>query len=256
MDWTALYLFELIFMRMTGFIVLNPLFGHNAISNLVKAGFIMVLSIFMFTHGAFVPVEVPQHTLVHMLQILLELGIGFALGFVMRLFFSVVQMGGEIIDIQMGLSMARIYDPNSQINMTVTASVLNILFVLNFFAQNGHYTLLRIMMTSGDVVPFGTAGLGEAVAVHMVDIFMSCIVLSVKLALPILAAEMLSTVGMGILMKAIPQINAFVINIELKVVVGMVILFLLLIPTNEFLLTVEVEMLDSVRDMLATLSTV
>ncbi len=44
---------------------------------------------------------------------------------------------------------------------------------------------------------------------------------------------------MGILMKAIPQINAFVINIELKVIIGLLLLFLFLTPFNEFLLEME-----------------
>ena len=80
----------------------------------------------------------------------------------------------------------------------------------------------------------------------MVQIFLSCIVLSLKLAMPILVAELLGEVGMGILMKAIPQINAFVINIELKVIIGLVLLFLFLTPINEFLLGIESEMLDQI----------
>ena len=55
---------------------------------------------------------------------------------------------------------------------------------------------------------------------------------------------------MGILMKAIPQINAFVINIELKVIVGLVLLFLFLTPINEFLLDAEKGMLNSMGRML------
>ena len=70
------------------------------------------------------------------------------------------------------------------------------------------------------------------------------------LAFAILAAELLGELGMGILMKAIPQINAFVINIELKVIIGLVLLFLFLNPINEFLLGAESEMLDSMSRML------
>ena len=55
---------------------------------------------------------------------------------------------------------------------------------------------------------------------------------------------------MGILMKAIPQINAFVINMELKVIVGLVLLYLFLRPMNEFLLGVEQDMLGAVEQML------
>ena len=52
---------------------------------------------------------------------------------------------------------------------------------------------------------------------------------------------------MGILMKAIPQINAFVINIELKIIIGMILLFVFLVPMNELILEIEADMLQTVR---------
>lgn len=78
---------------------------------------------------------------------------------------------------------------------------------------------------------------------------------AVKLALPILAAEVLGEIGMGILMKAIPQINAFVINMELKVIIGLVLLFVFLTPFNEFLLQAEAQMLTEMEQAVRLLGT-
>ena len=66
-----------------------------------------------------------------------------------------------------------------------------------------------------------------------------------------ISVELLGQVGMGILMKAIPQINVFSINIELKVLIGLVLLLLLISPFSEFLLQTEITMLDSLRELLA-----
>lgn len=249
MDWSELYLFSLIFMRVSGFVLFNPILGRNSLPNLAKAGIIMVFSVYVLGMAG-EPPAVPGSILEFALRLLLELGVGFVLGFIMQLFFMIIQVGGEVIDAQMGLTMAQVYDASSQINMTVTASLLNVLFVLNFFAENGHYTMLRIFLTSQQVVPFGQASFGQAVASGVAEVFLSCMVLAIKLALPILAAELLGELGMGILMKAIPQINAFVINIELKVIIGLVLLFLFLTPISEFLLGTESEMLDSMSRML------
>ena len=134
---------------------------------------------------------------------------------------------------------------------TSTATLLNLLMLMLFFVANGHITLLRIMMTSGDIVPFGSATLGDAVANRAVELFIECTILSIKLCLPILAAELLSQVGMGILMKVIPQINVFAINIELKVIVGLAMLLLLLSPFSEFLLKVESDMLTEIENILS-----
>ena len=248
-DWAQLYLFELIFMRMSGFLLFNPLLGRSNLPAMVKTGMALVLSILVFgTAGTGVP---QPDTLVELaFRLLLELGIGLVLGFVMRVGFSVVQIGGEVIDTQMGMTMAQIYDASSQANLSVTASLLNILLILDFFAENGHYTLMRLLTTSGELVPYGAAALGDGVYAYVIELFLACMLLAVKLAMPILAAELLGEVGMGVLMKAIPQINAFVINIELKVIIGLLLFFLLLTPINEFLLELESGMLSELGRIL------
>ena len=248
-DWAQLYLFELIFMRMSGFLLFNPLLGRSNLPAMVKTGMALVLSILVFgTAGTGVP---QPDTLVELaFRLLLELGIGLVLGFVMRVVFSVVQIGGEVIDTQMGMTMAQIYDASSQANLSVTASLLNILLILDFFAENGHYTLMRLLTTSGELVPYGAAALGDGVYASVIELFLACMLLAVKLAMPILAAELLGEVGMGVLMKAIPQINAFVINIELKVIIGLLLVFLLLTPINEFLLELESGMLSELGRIL------
>ena len=248
-DWAQLYLFELIFMRMSGFLLFNPLLGRSNLPAMVKTGMALVLSILVFgTAGTGVP---QPDTLVELaFRLLLELGIGLVLGFVMRVVFSVVQIGGEVIDTQMGMTMAQIYDASSQANLSVTASLLNILLILDFFAENGHYTLMRLLTTSGELVPYGAAALGDVVYAYVIELFLACMLLAVKLAMPILAAELLGEVGMGVLMKAIPQINAFVINIELKVIIGLLLFFLLLTPINEFLLELESGMLSELGRIL------
>ena len=248
-DWAQLYLFELIFMRMSGFLLFNPLLGRSNLPAMVKTGMALVLSILVFgTAGTGVP---QPDTLVELaFRVLLELGIGLVLGFVMRVVFSVVQIGGEVIATQMGMTMAQIYDASSQANLSVTASLLNILLILDFFAENGHYTLMRLLTTSGELVPYGAAALGDGVYAYVIELFLACMLLAVKLAMPILAAELLGEVGMGVLMKAIPQINAFVINIELKVIIGLLLFFLLLTPINEFLLELESGMLSELGRIL------
>lgn len=248
-DWAQLYLFELIFMRMSGFLLFNPLLGRSNLPAMVKTGMALVLSILVFgTAGTGVP---QPDTLVELaFRLLLELGIGLVLGFVMRVVFSVVQIGGEVIDTQMGMTMAQIYDASSQANLSVTASLLNILLILDFFAENGHYTLMRLLTTSGELVPYGAAALGDGVYAYVIELFLACMLLAVKLAMPILAAELLGEIGMGVLMKAIPQINAFVINIELKVIIGLLLFFLLLTPINEFLLELESGMLSELGRIL------
>lgn len=253
MDWTALTLFLMILARMSGFVLFNPIFGRQSIPGLVKSGFILLLSITAYSMTEQLA-AMPRNVLEMLVHLGLELGLGYVLGLVMNLFFYVPLLGGETIDIQMGMSMGRTYDPSSQTSTTVTASLLNVLMMLLFFAANGHQTLLRIILVSGRIVPFGAVALGQEVYGAVVELFINCTILGIKLCMPILAAELLGQVGMGILMKVIPQINVFAINIELKVIIGLGLLFLLLAPFSEFLLGMEADMLRAIQRLLSMMA--
>ncbi len=249
MDWAELTLFMLILARMSGFVLFNPLFGRQSIPGLIKGGLILLLTVAILPMTAYRP-EVPGTVLEMAVRFLLEMGLGYILGLVMNVFFYIPLLGGETIDTQMGMSMGKTYDPGSQSSISVTATLLNILMILLFFTANGHHTLLRIILHSGQIVPFGAVAFGESVYAAVLEIFIDCTVMAIKLCMPILAAELLGQVGMGILMKVIPQINVFAINIELKVIIGLSLILILLTPFSEYLLEIETKMLRALQSML------
>ncbi len=76
--------------------------------------------------------------------------------------------------------------------------------------------------------------------------------LALKLSLPVLAAELIGQLGMGILMKVIPQINVFAINFELKILLGLLLVTLLMPLMGEFLLGMEKQMLVAIEQMIKT----
>ena len=250
MDWAEVTLFLLILARMSGFVLFNPLLGRQSIPSMVKSGLILLLSFTVF-FATEQTVTVPETVLELVLGLIPELLVGYLVGLVMQLFFYIPSLGGEIIDVQMGMSMGRTYDPSSQSSSTVTASLLSALMMLLFFAANGHYTLLQIFMSAGNAVPYGQAAFGQDLYWSLAELFIECTVMAIKLCMPILAAELLGQVGMGILMKVIPQINVFAINIELKVIIGLGLLLVLITPISEYLLRAESQMLNFVRQLLA-----
>ena len=249
-DWAELTLFLYITARMTGFVVFNPILGRQNIPRIFRRGFILVLSVFVISFAGVNSVQIPGSVMELAFRILLELVLGYLLGLVMNFFFYIPQLAGHSIDTQMGMTMSQVYDASAQTNLSVTGMLLNTLMLLLFFAGNGHHTLLRIMLTSQEVVAFGAVTLGTEAVNAMLELFVECTILAVKLCMPILAAELIGQLGMGILMKVIPQINVFSINIELKVLIGLALLLLLTAPFSEFLLEVERTMLESVSALL------
>jgi len=252
-DEGALTLFLLITARMSGFVGFNPLLSRQNFPAMFKAGFTLVLSAFTYSvvGGR---VDPPAGVLPLAGALLLEIGVGFILGMVVHFFLYIPQMAGLAIDTQMGMTMNQIYDPGSQSNMSVTGTLINTLMILLFFAGSGHHTLLRIMITSGEIVGYGNVSIGNDVTNLALELFTECTVLAMKLCMPILAAELIGQLGMGVLMKVIPQINVFSINIELKVLIGLSLLLLLMLPFSEFLLEAEQMMLGSLHDMLTLMA--
>ena len=252
-DEGALTLFLLILSRMSGFVMFNPLLSRQNFPGTFRAGFVLLLSAFTYSvEGG--RLEPPSGVLPFAGAVLLELTVGFVLGMIINFFFYIPQMAGLAIDTQMGMTMNQVYDAGSRSNMSVTGTLLNTLMILLFFAGNGHHTLLRIMLTSGEIVSYGSVSIGHDLTNLALELFIECTVLSVKLCMPILAAELIGQLGMGVLMKVIPQINVFSINIELKVIIGLGLLLLLMLPISEFLLTAERTMLDSLHVMLGLMA--
>lgn len=249
-DQAQLTLFLYILMRMTGFVAMNPLWGRANVPARIKAGMALVLTVFVHSLSLNVVVPVPATAIELSIRLLLELALGYLVGIVMQFFFFVPLMTGHVIDSQMGTTMSESYDPTMGTNISLTGAVLNIAMIMIFFAAGGHITLLRILMNVSEIIPYGAVSIGPDIVQPLLTLFSSCLVLSVKLSLPILAAELIGQLGMGILMKVIPQINVFAINFELKIIVGLVLVALLLPLMSEFILGMEKQMLVAIEQML------
>ena len=251
-DEAGLTLFLYILMRMTGFVVFNPLWGRMNVPAMVKAGVSLVMAVFVGAFAVQNAVAVPATAIELALRLLLELALGYLVAVVMHCFFYVPLLAGHMIDAQMGMNMSENYDPAMGTNVSLTSTLLNIMLVLLFFSAGGHITLLRILLDSGRISPFGSAVLGEQAVSSLLELFASCTVLALKLSLPVLAAELIGQLGMGILMKVIPQINVFAINFELKILLGLLLVTLLMPLMGEFLLGMEKQMLVAIEQMIKT----
>lgn len=245
-------LFCLILMRMSGFIFLNPIFGRRNIPAMAKTGLALSLAILIFPLASG---DIPDigSPLEFGMLLFKEFLVGYLLGFIMELFSFVVNYAGSIIDFQMALGMASIYDAQHGIQVALTGNVLNVYFMLLFFAVDGHLALMKILVTSADIVPYAQFAFGQEAVQGVLDVFFQCILLSIKLAFPVIGIILVLDIGVGILMKIIPQINLFILDIPLKILLGLSMILFLLSPIGEYLGSVITEMINAVQHSLTTL---
>ena len=116
-------LFALIFMRMTGAVMFNPVLGRTNLPRSYKGALIFALSLMMYLGVEGVLEHEPSTMIEYGVMLVLELAVGFVLGFSMELFFMIIRFASSIMDHTMGLSMAQSYDPTTNTQMTVSSGL-------------------------------------------------------------------------------------------------------------------------------------
>ena len=208
--------------RVFGVIALNPVFGRRNVPAMVKVGLSLGLALCMAgSVGGFVL----NYSGIDMLIIMIrELAIGLILGFVMTLFFAIFHFGGQLIDYQMGLAMATMYDPMTNSQVSISGNLMTAFYSLVFFVTNSHLNLMAVTVRSYDVAPLGFETVNGEVSIYLLELYAYILIYAVQLALPWIVTVMVVEVAVGIMMKVVPNINVFVVNIQLKVICGLVIL--------------------------------
>lgn len=240
----------LVLMRMSGFILLNPFLNRQGIPAVFRVGLTLLITAILFPAKAAYPVEMPNSALVLGVTLLLEFSIGAMVAFIIELFFFALGFAGGIIDFQMGMTMAKAYDPMTNTTAGMTGGLFSTFFYLFFFAVDGHLALIRIFMTADRLVPFGQVVINRELAQAALTLFCECAVLGVKLAFPFIAMEFLVEAAVGIMTKVIPQVNIFVINIQIKIIVGMLMLIILCTPISEYINNIVIMMIREIQSMI------
>ncbi len=221
--------FILMFLRVSTLLMASPIFGRKALPNLLKIGMCLVVTYAVFSASpAAFPVQY-SGVIEFGLLCVKELLFGLVLGYVVTLFFSVVQTAGQVMDMQMGFGMVNVFDVNSNISVPVTGNLLNVILLVVFFGMNGHLQLIRIVLATFSHIPPGHVALNPLIGLTALEVFALSFVLVVSVAMPLIASGLLGEVALGFIVRAIPQMNVFVVGIPLKILLGFMIL-LIIIP--------------------------
>lgn len=223
----------LVFARMGGLLGMNPLLARRNVPSMVRAGLTFLMTA-LIAPGITVTGVAAQDSLSLALGMMKELFVGFACGYVFQVFYYMILFAGDLMDTNFGMSMAKVFDPGTSIQISVSGNLLNILFVLYIFCTNSHLLLVRIFADSFQVLPVGTMSFSQDSARFFVELFASVFSMALRLTLPFIAAEFVLELSMGVLMKLIPQIHIFVINIQFKMMLGLLLLLAFAGPVASF----------------------
>lgn len=150
--------------------------------------------------------------------------IGLAMGFVIRLVFVMVDVAGELIGLQMGLGFATLFNPESATTSPLVAQFYGLLAALMFLALNGHLLMIATLVDSFQTLSISATPLPpeawRTIAEWGGRIFSGAL----TLALPLLAALLITNLALGILTRAAPQLNIFAVGLPLTLLVGFLVM--------------------------------
>lgn len=224
--------FALILLRMIAFVFAMPLFGTPLVPMTVKVALPLILSVLLFpvliepTTSSFAISEVVIPLAFR------EMFVGLFLGFFVRLFFFAVSVGGELIGISSGLASAQIYNPAMGNQASILEQVQVMVASLMFLALNGHHYFLEGLMRSFQVLPVGHLSFNTEATKTLAILAQDVLILGVQLAAPIVVSIFLANLALGIIGRAVPQMNVLMTSMQATILVTFVVL-IVCIPVTQ-----------------------
>jgi flagellar biosynthetic protein FliR len=159
-----------------------------------------------------------------------ELLVGMLAGFLSSLVFVAVQVAGHVFDVEMGFGMTSVLDPALGAQVPLMGGFFQLCGLALFLAADGHHFLLAGTLRVPTAFPPVAAHDGAGLLLWVFDRFCESFGLGLRLALPVLVASLVAVSVMGILSRAVSQLNILVMALPIRVLLGLVVLGTSLLP--------------------------
>ncbi len=216
----------LIFSRLTAMLYFLPVFGGRTIPRLVKVLFAMSISLSFLVAGNFVFEFSSVTTSSLLLAIILEVVNGITIGFAATVIMNSIYIAGHLIDMNMGFGMVNVMSANNEARVPITANFYYMFTVMIFFLVDAHHNLIDAFALSLQKLPLGAVGFNMSHVASYTELITSTFVLGFKLAMPIILTVLISNLILGLLSKAMPGMNVFMVGMPFKILIGFFTLLL------------------------------
>jgi len=216
-----LVIFVLIFARIVGIFILAPVLGSRLVPATIKISLCVWISIVLWF---VIPIKgaLPVDPVTFIMALVNEVMLGFIIGFICYVIFSIIQSAGDIMDLQMGMSIATVVSPTTG-GVVSVVGILAFSFALAVFvAVNGHHIILSAFHNSFRLLPLATPlQFGSARAVlQFIELGRTFWLIAVQLAAPIVLLIFISDFTFGIVSRVAPQVNVFMLGFQVKPSLG------------------------------------
>lgn len=244
----------LVLTRITGIFIFSPIFG--AVTTFRQARVMLALGLSLCVYPMVIePGHAASGTLLYVVDngldfymlvplMMVELLIGYAIGWVASLPMIAMQMGGQIIDQQMGISAAGIFDPDLGVQKGVISELLYLSALAMFVIFGGHRVVLQTLVNSFGYIPIGGMQHFSDI-VHLATGMLSLTFeLAMKIAAPLLCLFLLEMLAMGFIARTVPQMNIFSVGFALKILMAAAVMMFFVDTGMEVFASTAQKLLD------------
>jgi flagellar biosynthesis protein FliR len=215
LPWAGLEAVMLAGVRMAAFLVIAPPFSHRGIPATVKAMLALALALLVAPRAE--TSSDPTDIGGFVGQLALQVLVGLALGFLVALVFGVVQAAGALIDLFAGFQVAQAFDPMNQTSGAQLQRLYQLTAIVLLFVSDGYQLVITGLVRTFDAVPLGTPLDLAAVAAAGTEGLTQLFLASLQVAGPLAVVLFLADVGLGLLTRVAPALNAFALGFPLKI---------------------------------------
>lgn len=217
-----------VFARVGAMMMTAPAFGDFTMSPRIR------LALALGVSAAFVPGAAPmfpegagEGAMTALLGLIVgEIAIGLFLGLVARFVFAALNVAGQVIALQMGLSLAQIFDPSQELQGAIVGGFLAVLGTTMIFATDAHHLMLAALRDSYLLfTPGGAIDVGS-MAETMIATLSAAFALGVRLAAPFIVFGLVFYAGAGVLNRLMPQAQVFFMLMPANLMLGLMLLML------------------------------
>lgn len=229
MDWyqyvdtSRVLIFALVLTRVSGIVIMSPVFGGGDIPMQVRALFAFALSLLIMPSQWMIEIAEPTNLTAFAILIVTELIIGLSLGLGLNIFFSGVAVAGELIGQLGGLTASQIFDPISGDQSPLLSRMMNYLAITVFAAVGGLRVLLASLLDTFESLPPAEGVMHSSIAYSLVLLLSVSFSLALRIAAPVMVAVLVTMLVIGLLGKTLPQLNLMSVGFGINSVVMFIV---------------------------------
>ena len=214
-------IFMLVVARTMALTIQAPYLGTQTVPGMVRVAIALSLAFFYLLGNPNLPTELPATLLPYILLLIQEFLVGVLFGFSASIILLAIQAGGEIIDVQIGLSMVSQFNPQTKARTTVIGKLMYQLALIVLISSYAHLFMLRAYFKTFEIMPIGTFSFASNIALgELITITSQMFDLGVQIALPIIIVIFVVDFGLGMMNRVAPQINILELNFAMKPTTG------------------------------------